>query len=136
MTELAGTLVVVLPPLVAVPLTIITFYLRSLREHQLARHGELVRQVEALADSVSSLRERHREFERDYTTKEEWVRETTQLRHRVEIVGDAIARIEPYSRIRRCDELDRSPSLAAHPEAVRCETAKARNPTPPDKDDV
>lgn len=136
MTELAGTLVLVLPPLVAVPLTIITFYLRSLREHQLARHGELVRQVETLADSVSSLRERHREFERDYTTKEEWVRETTQLRHRVETVSDVIARMDPYSRIRRYDDPNRSPTLGVHPEAVRRETAKARNPTPPDKDDV
>ena len=136
MTELAATLVLVLPPLVAVPLTIITFYLRSLREHQLARHGELVRQVETLADSVSSLRERHREFERDYTTKEEWVRETTQLRRRVEIVGDAIARMDPYSRIRHYDELDTSPSIAAHPEAVRRKTAKILDPTRRDKDDV
>lgn len=92
--------------------------------------------METLADSVSSLRERHREFERDYTTKEEWVRETTQLRHRVETVGDAIARMDPYSRIRLCDDPDGSPFIGAHPEAVRRKTAKTLDPTRRNKDDV
>ena len=36
--EAAGPLLAVLTPLVAVPLTVITFYLRSLREHQVTWH--------------------------------------------------------------------------------------------------
>jgi len=69
--ESAGTLLAVLTPLVAVPLTVITFYLRSLREHQLTWHSDLLRRIEAAETVTSELRERLSDFERDYTSKQE-----------------------------------------------------------------
>lgn len=63
--ESIGTLLTVLTPLVAVPLTVITFYLRSLREHQLSWHGELVRRIESVEGSTLELRKAMGEFERD-----------------------------------------------------------------------
>ena len=54
--ESGGTLLAVLTPLVAVPLTVITFYLRSLREHQVTWHSELVRRFETVEASVTTTR--------------------------------------------------------------------------------
>lgn len=75
-----GVWLSVLTPLVAVPLTIITFYLRSLREHQLTRHHELSMRVDECHRAMERLRERSADFERDYTTKEEWLRECLHAR--------------------------------------------------------
>ena len=71
----AGTLLAVLTPLVAVPLTVLMFYLRSLREHQASWHSELVRRVASTEEAITELRKSLGAFERDYTTKEEWLRE-------------------------------------------------------------
>ncbi len=89
-----GPLLTVLTPLVAVPLTMITFYLRSLREHQISWHAELVRRVECLGASVDELRKTLGEFERDYTTKEEWLRECMLARATLERLKEAAVRME------------------------------------------
>ena len=73
--ESTATLLGVLTPLVAVPLTVITFYLRSLREHQVSWHAEFISRVQVVEGSTSDLRAMLREFERDYTKKEELLRE-------------------------------------------------------------
>ncbi len=46
--QTAGPLLTVLTPLVAVPLTMITFYLRSLREQQSERQASLSRRLDSL----------------------------------------------------------------------------------------
>ena len=92
--ESGGTLLTVLTPLVAVPLTVITFYLRSLREHQVTWHGELVRRFEAVEASVTDLRKIVAEFERDYTSKEEWLRECMQARHTLERLKETSVRLD------------------------------------------
>ncbi len=92
--ESAGTLLTILTPLVAVPLTVITFYLRSLREHQISRHLELVRRVELVEAAVANTRKSLSEFERDYTTKEEWLRECMLARRTLEQLQEATVRME------------------------------------------
>ena len=92
--ESGGALLAVLTPLVAVPLTVITFYLRSLREHQVTWHGELVRRLEAVEASVMDLRDTVSEFERDYTSKEEWLRECMQARHTLGQLKEASVRLD------------------------------------------
>ena len=78
--ESAAVLVGILTPLVAVPLTFITFYLRSLRDNQKVWHGEFLRRAEMTERATAELRRRVRDFERDYTTKEEWLRESVLAR--------------------------------------------------------
>jgi hypothetical protein len=92
--ECGSATVAVLAPLVAVPLAAITFYLRSLREYQVIRHAELVRRFELVESVASDLRKSVAAFERDYTTKEEWLRECMYARGRVERIADAVARLE------------------------------------------
>lgn len=83
-------LISVLGPLVGVPLTLITFYLRSMREHQVAWHAEQVRRLDAVELAVRELRQAIREFERDYTSKEEWLRECMQTRQILNRLSDAV----------------------------------------------
>ena len=87
-------LLTVLTPLVAVPLTVITFYLRSMREHQISRHAELVRRMDSVEDMITELRRTLGEFERDYTTKEEWLRECMHARRTLEQVREATIRMD------------------------------------------
>jgi hypothetical protein len=92
--ESAGTLLAVLTPLVAVPLTVITFYLRSLREHQVTWHADLVRRMEGTEKTMVELREHLSDFERDYTSKEEWLRESLGARRQIEQLKETAIRIE------------------------------------------
>lgn len=87
-------LLTVLTPLVGIPLTIITFYLRSLREQQITTHVELIRRLDALESSAGELRRAVREFERNYTTKEEWLRECMQARQTLSQLTEATVRLE------------------------------------------
>ncbi|UCE59513.1 MAG: hypothetical protein JSU63_18970 [Phycisphaerales bacterium] len=115
----------VLTPLVAAPLTVIVFYLRSLREHQVSWHEEFIRRVDVVEASTGSLRETLREFERDYTTKEEWLRECMHARHILEQLRDATVRIEAsaYAQPRTGDETRRgvaAPSGSSPVGPFRC----------------
>ena len=91
-----------LAPLAAVPLAAITFYLRSLREYQVTRHAELVRRFELVESITSDLRKCVAGFERDYTTKEEWLRECMYARGRVERIAEILARIEARRATQKC----------------------------------
>jgi len=94
MLERVGVVLVVLVPLVAVPLTVITFYLRLLREHQLTRQHELSRRIDEQQQELASLRCRVGEFERDYTSKEEWLRECLHARRVLEWLTVVTAGLE------------------------------------------
>ena len=106
--ESSGTLLTVLTPLVAVPLTVITFYLRSLREHQVSWHSVLVRRIEQVEAAVTDLRKTINDFERDYATKEEWLRECMLARRSIEQLRDTTVRLETtmrgYTSADRCHE--------------------------------
>ena len=92
--ESTGTLLAVLTSIVAVPLTIITFYLRSLREHQAAWSGELVRRLATAESETGTLRRLLGDFERQYATKEEWLRECMHTRRTLEQLSATTVRIE------------------------------------------
>lgn len=92
--ELSSMFLAILTPLVAVPLTVITFYLRSLREHQLSRHADFARRFDLAEAALAELRKTLGEFERDYTTKEEWLRECMLARRTLEQLRETTVRIE------------------------------------------
>ena len=100
--EFGGAAAAALAPLVAVPLAAITFYLRSLREHQVVRHAELVRRFELLESVTSLIRTSVAAFERDYTTKEEWLRECMFARGRAERLAETVARLQARLEVPSC----------------------------------
>ena len=92
--ESFGTLLGVLTPLLVVPLTVITFYLRSLREQQTTGHGEVVRRVESIERTAEGLRDAITNFERDFTTKEEWLRECMLARQTLNWLSKKVVQME------------------------------------------
>ena len=92
--ESSSLILSVVAPLVAVPLTMITFYLRALREHQISRHTDLARKVNALETATVTLRQAIADFQRDYTTKEEWLRECIMARNTLQKISEKTTRIE------------------------------------------
>lgn len=82
--EMVGALLTVLGPLLGVPLTVITFYLRGLKEQLKGTQAELVKRMEVLEQAAAELRRDWRMAERDFATKEEWLREVLQVRRQME----------------------------------------------------
>jgi len=100
-----GLLVGVLAPLVGVPLMMITLYLRAIRDHQASTMSELTRRIDTMEGSMRDLLRSTVDFEREYTTKEEWVRESMLARQRLEKLTEMMTRIET--------ELENGQGLAA-----------------------
>lgn len=89
-----ATLVVsIISPLVGVPLTVITLYLKAIREHQTTTMAEVTHRIETMESSVRDLLRASAEFEREYTTKEEWVRESMLARQNLERLTEMVTRI-------------------------------------------
>ena len=89
-----GLLLAALGPLTGVPLTMVAFYLRGLREQQQQRNQEAARRVEVVEDDLRAVRVSLGQFERDYTRKEEWLRESMHARQQLERLTEMMARIE------------------------------------------
>jgi hypothetical protein len=96
--ERFGAWVLVLTPLVGVPLTAITFYLRALRAQGISQFAELNQRVVRLDALIDSTMRRIAEIERSYTTKEEWVRESTLARGERRWLTEAVIRLETESQ--------------------------------------
>jgi len=114
----AATIVAVLAPLVAVHVTIVAIHLRTIREFQEANRQQLTRRLDTLDGAVGRLRDAVRRFERDYATKEEWLRESMAARRHIERLSDAIIRFEAqaeqaYALARRVDGAARAITEAA-----------------------
>ena len=92
--EQLGLLVGVLSPLVGMPLGVITLYLRAIREHQTIGMAEMTRRIETMERAITDLLRSTAAFEREYTTKEEWVRESMLTRERLERLTESATRIE------------------------------------------
>jgi len=92
--EQAGALVGILSPLVGVPLLMITLYLRAIREHQTSTKTEITQRIQTMEAAIRELLKSTADFEREYTTKEEWVRESMFARQRLEKVTEMVTRIE------------------------------------------
>jgi len=96
--ESVGPLVAVLAPLAAVPLTLITFYLRSIHEQQVAGHAQLVQRLERAESALAELRKTLGDMERDFATKEEWLRECMHNRRIVERLTESVVRLDAVVR--------------------------------------
>ena len=92
--EIVGALLTVLAPLVGVPLTVITFYLRALKEQLRGAQADLSRRMESLEQAAAELRREWRIAERDFATKEEWLREVLQSRRQMEQLAADIMRLQ------------------------------------------
>jgi hypothetical protein len=82
----------VLTPLIGVPLAVITFYLKGLREQQSASRADLEARHHLLDDGLRLVREELAVLRRDYATKEEWLRESMWARARIERLASAATR--------------------------------------------
>jgi len=94
MLDHLAVLLSVLAPLVIVPLSVITFYLKSLRDLLRSRHEELAQRVRKQAESLGDLRASVAAFEREYATKEEWLRECLHARRVLERLMITTATLE------------------------------------------
>ena len=92
--QMAATLLAVIAPLVGVPLAAITFYLRSLREHQVGRWRDLSRRADLSDAAMSRLDQELYTLRRDGATKEEWLRESLWARSQIEKLTASMARAE------------------------------------------
>ncbi len=84
----------VLTPLIIVPLGVITFYLRGLREQQRAGQADLNRRIERLDEAQRTMAGQLIEFEREFTVKEDWLRESMLARRNLERLTEAFARLQ------------------------------------------
>jgi len=100
-----SVLVAILAPLVGVPLTVVTFYLRAIRDHQATRYADTLQRIDAIEGSIRDLTYNISEFERDYTTKEEWLRESLHARRQLDHLTEMTARVQA--------EIENSHALAA-----------------------
>jgi len=96
--EQVGVLVGVLSPLVGVPLGMIALYLRAIREHQATTTSEISRRIHIIEASLDSLVRRMGECDREFTTKEEWLRESMLARQRLERLTELVTRIHAERR--------------------------------------
>jgi hypothetical protein len=92
--EQTAVIVAVVSPLVGVPLGMITLYLKAIRDHQTTATAELTRRIEAIEGAMRDLLERLAGFEREYTSKEEWVRESMLARQQLERLTEMTAGIQ------------------------------------------
>ena len=94
MQESFGTIFMVMTSIVAIPLTMITFYLRSLRDQNQSWQREIDRRMGEVESVVSQLRNEFADWERDYTTKEEWLRECMYARRMIQQLLESTVRLE------------------------------------------
>jgi predicted transcriptional regulator len=93
-TATLSVLVAIVAPLVGVPLTVVTFYLRTIRDHQATRYSDTLQRIDAVESSIRDLTRNITELERDYTTKEEWLRESLHARRQLEHLTEMTARVQ------------------------------------------
>jgi len=87
-------LVGVLSPMVGVPLTAITLYLRAIREHQATGAATLLRRIESIETTIRDLTRSMTGIERDYTPRQEWLRESADARRQLERLTEMVTRVQ------------------------------------------
>lgn len=127
MLEHLAVLLSVLAPLVIVPLSVITFYLKSLRDHLRSRQEELAQRVREQAESLGELRAAVAAFEREYATKEEWLRECLHARRVLERLMITTAALEAHGMDRaRGGEPATDPTRTESGPAAPCGISSAK----------
>jgi hypothetical protein len=92
--ELIATMIGALSMLVGIPLSAIVMYLRAIREEQRMLQVTLARRVERIEAECQRVELSVEHVQRNYTTKEEWVRETMLARNQLERLTELMARLQ------------------------------------------
>lgn len=92
--ELIGAMIGALSMLVGIPLSAIVMYLRAIREEQRMLQVTLARRVEKIEAECRRVDLSVEQVQRNYTTKEEWVRETMLARNQLERLTELMARLQ------------------------------------------
>jgi hypothetical protein len=87
------SLVAVLAPLVAAPMGLVVLYLKAVHDGLTERCHELSRQLEGCAERLLRLSDELSAVQRNYTTKEEWLRESLLTRQTLERIRELLARL-------------------------------------------
>ncbi len=88
-----GLLIGALTPLVGIPLTMITLYLKAIRQAQEQQQVSGGQRMTIIEEDVRRVGERLDEVERSYTTKEEWLRESLHARRQLERLTEMMAEV-------------------------------------------
>lgn len=115
----AAVITAVLSPLVGIPLGVITMYLRAIREHQAVSLADVTQRIATLESAIKDLLRAKADFEREYATKEEWVRESMLARQRLERLTELAARIEAEVESGKSVAVELGRAAAAMMELVR-----------------
>lgn len=102
MSESSLAIVGVVTSIVALPLTLLTFYLKGQRDSSEASRRELARRIEALERDYERLRIDLTDLERSTTTKEEWLREGLSARRSIESLEGSVVRMAALMEARGC----------------------------------
>ncbi len=89
-----GAIIGTVVPLLGVPLAVITLYLKSIRDYQADRCEGIEGRVTHLDSGFHEVSRRIGEFERDFATKEEWLRESMHARKQLEKLTELVTRIQ------------------------------------------
>ncbi|MCH8853793.1 MAG: hypothetical protein IID41_14240 [Planctomycetes bacterium] len=81
-------------PLLGLPLALIALYLKSIRDYQVDRCEAIEDRVSHLDRAFRDVARRVGEFERDFATKEEWLRESMHARKQLEKLTEMVTRIQ------------------------------------------
>ncbi len=89
-----GAIIGAMVPLLGLPMVMITLYLKSIRDYQVDRCEGIEDRLDNLNAAFHNVTGRVGEFERDYTTKEEWLRESMLARRQLEKLTELVTRIQ------------------------------------------
>jgi hypothetical protein len=88
------SLVAVLAPLVAAPMGLVVLYLKAVHDGLTQRSHELSRQLERCSERLMRLGDELSAVQRNYTTKEEWLRESLLTRQTLEQIRQTLVRLQ------------------------------------------
>ena len=89
-----ATLLSILAPVIVIPMAVLTFYLRSMRDIHTLHYKACMRRMESLEASTMELRRQVTAWQRDFTSKEEWLRECMHARKRIEHWSEVTSRLD------------------------------------------
>ncbi len=92
--EQIGVVVGALSPLVGAPLVMIALYLRTIRDHQASAMTSVCHRIEVVELSIRDLLRSTADLDREFATKEEWVREAMLARQGLERLTEMVTRIQ------------------------------------------
>ena len=92
--EQMGIIVGAMSPLVGVPLVMITLYLRTIRDNQASAMANICHRIEVMEAAIRDVLKSTADLDREFATKEEWVRESMLARQNLERLTNMVTRIQ------------------------------------------